>query len=116
MAVGILFECRQTGGFGIRKAPRQTLSLAFITLSLGSYSFYLEVKETGQALTGHRTQIRGGSWTHSRDIDQTGRERDQRRERIEPNWTDWTARNTMQAGPDGPDRIRRERRETSKNP
>ena len=47
MAVGILFECRQTGGFGIRKAPRQTLSLAFITLSLGLYSFDLGVNETG---------------------------------------------------------------------
>ena len=47
MAVGILFECRQTGGFGIRKAPRQTLSLAFITLSLGLYSFNLGVNETG---------------------------------------------------------------------
>ena len=49
MAVGILFECRQTGGFGIRKAPRQTLSLAFITLSLGLYSFDLGINETGLA-------------------------------------------------------------------
>ena len=47
MAVGILFECLQTGGFGIRKAPRQTLSLAFTTLSLGLYSFDLGVNETG---------------------------------------------------------------------
>ena len=47
IAVGILFECLQTGGFGIRKAPRPTLSLAFITLSLGLYSFDLGVNETG---------------------------------------------------------------------
>ena len=60
MAVGILFECLQTGGFGIRKAPRQTLSLAFITLSLGLYRFALGVNETGLE-TG--PDLTGLDWT-----------------------------------------------------
>ena len=53
----MLFECRQTGGFGIRKAPRQTLSLAFITLSLGLYSFDLGVNETGPETRPDLTEL-----------------------------------------------------------
>ena len=40
-------ECLQRSGFGIPKAPRQTLSLALITLSLDLYSFDLGVNEPG---------------------------------------------------------------------
>ena len=47
VALSILIECLQTGGFGIRKAPRQTLSLVFITLSLVLYGFDLGVNGTG---------------------------------------------------------------------
>ena len=66
-----MFECLQTGGFGIRKAPRQTLSLAFITLSLGLYSFDLGVNETGpetgpSVRPSARPSVRPSVWSSDR--------------------------------------------------